>query len=95
MEFLEFNVYPELNSALLALTEHLLKSDEIRRHKERLKEQRILDKMEQKKIEKQKLKEELGSDYESSDDSVTEEYMELQKKKKKENGEDSEDSDKL
>jgi len=74
---LEFNVYPELHQALLGLTEHLLKNDEIRRHKERLREQRIKDRMEQKRIEKIKLKEELGSDYESSEDSITDEYYQL------------------
>ena len=77
IEYLEFNVYPELHQALLGLTEHLLKNDEIRRHKERLREQRIKDRMEQKRIEKIKLKEELGSDYESSEDSITDEYYQL------------------
>jgi len=41
----------------------VIETDEITQHQERLKEQKILDKIEQKKIDKERLKEELGSDF--------------------------------
>lgn len=51
------------------LTEQILKTDEVKKHKERLKETQVLDKLKEKDIENEKLRLELGSDYESSSDS--------------------------
>ena len=41
----------------------MIKTDEVRKHQERLKEQKVLDRLEQKRVEKEKLKEELGQFY--------------------------------
>ena len=45
------------------LIEFVIKTDEVRKHQERLKEQKVLDRLEQKRVEKEKLKEELGQLY--------------------------------
>ena len=46
--------------SFINLIEYLIETDEIIQHQERLKEQKILDKLEQKRIDKERLKEELG-----------------------------------
>lgn len=55
------------------MIDQITKTDEIRKYNEREKEKKVLDKLEIKKIEKEKLKEELGSDYSSSEDSFLQE----------------------
>lgn len=52
----------------------------MRKHKEKLKELQILDKLEKKNLEKQQLREELGSDYESSSDSSVFEELDFEEK---------------
>ena len=58
-----FNIYNQ------KLIEHVVKTEEVRKHQERLKKIKIFDRLEQKKVEKDRLKAELGSAYESSDSS--------------------------
>ncbi|CAK79960.1 unnamed protein product (macronuclear) [Paramecium tetraurelia] len=70
IEYLQQNVYPGLQPALMKLIDHVVKSDEVRKHQERLKKIKIFDKIEQKRVEKERLKAELGSEYESSEGSV-------------------------
>lgn len=75
------------------LIDQVLKSDEVRKHKERLKELRVLDKLEQKNIEKEKLKLEMGSDYESSSESsILEELEFINKSESHESDKDDKDS---
>jgi hypothetical protein len=62
----------------------VLKSDEVRKHKERQKELQVLDKLEQKNIEKEKLKLDMGSDYESSSESSMLEELEFIKNESQE-----------
>ncbi|CAD8059263.1 unnamed protein product [Paramecium primaurelia] len=66
IEYLENQVYPKLHTALVQLIDHVVKTEEVRKHQERLKKIKIFDRIEQKKVEKQRLKNELGSAYESS-----------------------------
>ncbi|CAD8089706.1 unnamed protein product [Paramecium sonneborni] len=66
IEYLENEVYPKLHIALVQLIDHVVKTEEVRKHQERLKKIKIFDRIEQKKVEKQRLKNELGSAYESS-----------------------------
>ncbi|CAK93025.1 unnamed protein product (macronuclear) [Paramecium tetraurelia] len=66
IEYLENRVYPKLHTALVQLIDHVVKTEEVRKHQERLKKIKIFDRIEQKKVEKQRLKNELGSAYESS-----------------------------
>ncbi|CAD8165455.1 unnamed protein product [Paramecium octaurelia] len=66
IEYLENQVYPKLHTALVQLIDHIVKTEEVRKHQERLKKIKIFDRIEQKKVEKQRLKNELGSAYESS-----------------------------
>ncbi|EGR29188.1 hypothetical protein IMG5_161380 [Ichthyophthirius multifiliis] len=68
INFLREKIYPELYEAFLNLIDHVTKTDEIRKHQEKLKRKKVFDKLEQKKIEKERLKMELGSEYESSDE---------------------------
>eukprot|EP01016_Furgasonia_blochmanni_P017526 TRINITY_DN2027_c0_g1_i13.p1 TRINITY_DN2027_c0_g1~~TRINITY_DN2027_c0_g1_i13.p1 ORF type:complete len:174 (-),score=34.29 TRINITY_DN2027_c0_g1_i13:228-749(-) len=68
--FLNAHIYPTLNIALNQLIERLISSNEVQKYQERLKEQKFLDKLEQKKMENQRLKEEYGSDYVSSEESL-------------------------
>ncbi|KAL4440974.1 hypothetical protein ABPG74_009387 [Tetrahymena malaccensis] len=80
IQYLRDKIYPELYQALVMLIDHIIKTDEIRKHQERLKRKKVFDKLEQKKVEKQKLKEDLGSDYVSSeDDSLDFEDLGLEK----------------
>ena len=75
------------------MIDQVLKSDEVRKHKERLKELRVLDKLEQKNIEKEKLKLEMGSDYESSSESsILEELEFINKSESHESDKDDKDS---
>ncbi|CAD8064782.1 unnamed protein product [Paramecium primaurelia] len=66
IEYLQNQVYPKLHTALVQLIDHVVKTEEVRKHQERLKKIKIFDRIEQKKVEKQRLKNELGSAYESS-----------------------------
>lgn len=62
---------------VVKLVEHIIKADEIRKYKQRLKEKELLEKLEQKMLEKEKLKQEMGSDYQSyqsSEDSFLKEF---------------------
>ena len=43
------------------LIDFIIKTDEIRKHQERLKKKKVFDKLEQKKVEKDRLKAELGN----------------------------------
>ena len=96
-QFFESKVMPDLKSALVKvlsyfyddrnsfqLIDHVLKSDEVRKHKERQKELQVLDKLEQKNIEKEKLKLDMGSDYESSSESSMLEELEFIKNESQE-----------
>lgn len=107
LDYLKLNVYPELHQALICLIEHVLKTEELRKHQEKLIKIKIFDKLEQRRTEKDRLKQELGSEYESSDDSVDWEEMGIdkeeierflkkkeKKKKKKDDDEDNEDNEK-
>ncbi|KRW98798.1 hypothetical protein PPERSA_10569 [Pseudocohnilembus persalinus] len=70
--------YPNFKQLLFyKLIEHIVKTDEIRKHLERLKKKKVFDKLEQKKIEKERLKAELGSAYESSDDDSLNDFEDL------------------
>ena len=72
-ELLDQKVYPFLNVALKELINELLDNSDIQRYQEELKKQKVLDNYEKKRIDKILLKEELGDDYVSSDNSQTEE----------------------
>ena len=64
-----------MQSMNIKLIEYVVKTEEVRKHQERLKKIKIFDKIEQKKVEKDRLKAELGSEYESSDNSMDLEDM--------------------
>ena len=72
-ELLDQRVYPHLNVALKELINELLDNSDIQRYQEELKKQKVLDNYEKKRIDKILLKEELGDDYVSSDNSQSEE----------------------
>ena len=72
-ELLDQKVYPYLNVALKELINELLDNSDIQRYQEELKKQKVLDNYEKKRIDKILLKEELGDDYVSSDNSQSEE----------------------
>ncbi|CAD8068778.1 unnamed protein product [Paramecium sonneborni] len=72
IEYLENQVYPKLHTALVQLIDHVVKTEEVRKHQERLKKIKIFDRIEQKRVEKQRLKNELGSAYESSSEGSVE-----------------------
>lgn len=50
------------------MIDHIVKSEEVSKHEERLKRKKIIDELERKYIERDIEKEEMGSDYEESDD---------------------------
>lgn len=61
-------MYPILNEALHRLINHIVKTEEVSKHHQKLLEQRLLDELEVRREERDKEREELGSDYDSSDD---------------------------
>lgn len=74
-EVLKTQVYPVINEIILKvaqqsiqLIDHIVKSEEVSKHEERLKKKKIIDELEKKYIERDIEKEEMGSDYEESDD---------------------------
>ena len=70
-ELLEKKVYPHLNIALKELINQLLDNSDVQRYQEKLKEQKVQDNWEKKRIDKILLKEELGNDYVSSESSYS------------------------
>eukprot|EP01017_Pseudomicrothorax_dubius_P035502 TRINITY_DN4977_c0_g2_i2.p1 TRINITY_DN4977_c0_g2~~TRINITY_DN4977_c0_g2_i2.p1 ORF type:complete len:187 (-),score=47.73 TRINITY_DN4977_c0_g2_i2:123-683(-) len=69
-QYLRDNLYPHVQAGLEKLVEYLLTTNEIQEHAEKLKQQKILDRLEQKRLLKEKDRQELGSDYESSGESI-------------------------
>ena len=65
-ELLSKKVYPLIENALKKFIENIKDSDEIEKHIEKIKRQRIIDQNEIEKLEKEKMKKELGDDYISS-----------------------------
>ena len=66
-DYLEDKVYPVLRQALDNFIDQIKFSDEIQKHIEKIKEQKVIDENQIKRIEKEKLKKELGDDYFSSE----------------------------
>lgn len=56
--------------ASIQLIDHIVKSEEVTKHEERLKKKKVIDELEKKYLERDIEKEEMGSDYEESDDDV-------------------------
>lgn len=56
LEYLKDKVFPELHQALMALIDHVVKTEEVRKHQENLKKIKIFDKLEQRRVEKERLK---------------------------------------
>lgn len=79
LDYLKDQVFPELHQAMMVLIDHVVKTEEVRKHQENLKKIKIFDKLEQRRVEKERLKQELGSDYESSEDSFDWEEMGINK----------------
>ena len=74
-QVLKTQVYPVINEIILKvlqssiqLIDHIVKSEEVSKHEERLKKKKVIDELEKKYIERDIEKEEMGSDYEESDD---------------------------
>lgn len=68
--YLRETIYPSLHVSLEKLVEHLIATNEVQEHQERLRQQKVLDRVEQKRLDKERLKAELGSEYESSGESI-------------------------
>ncbi|CAD8090010.1 unnamed protein product [Paramecium sonneborni] len=75
IEYLQNDIFPTLHTALAKLVEYIGKTEEVNKHKERLKQIKVFDKLEKKRVEKNRLKKELGSDY-GSDSEVQVENQE-------------------
>ena len=56
-EVLDREVYPVLNEALHKLINHIVKTEEVHKHEQRLIQHRLLDELEVKKAEREKEKE--------------------------------------
>jgi hypothetical protein len=48
----------------MQLIDHIVKSEEVSKHEERLKRKKVIDELERKYVERDIEKEEMGSDYE-------------------------------
>jgi hypothetical protein len=52
----------KVRDSITQLIDHIVKSEEVRKHQERLAKQKLLDELEKKKIEREREKEELGTE---------------------------------
>ena len=77
-------VYPIIESALKKFISKIKDSDEIEKHIEKIKRQKIIDQNEIEKLEKEKMKKELGDDYISSesDENFSDKDSEINSEKK-------------
>jgi hypothetical protein len=81
VQMLRQKIYPSLNVALLELIDHIVKTEEVRKHQERLKKQKMIDEIEKRRVERVREKEELGSDYYESDEEIDYEFLGIQKER--------------
>ncbi|CAK95034.1 unnamed protein product (macronuclear) [Paramecium tetraurelia] len=72
IEYLQNDIFPTLHTALAKLVEYVEKTEEVNKHKERLEQIKICDKIEKRRVERNRLKRELGSDFGSDSEGQAE-----------------------
>jgi hypothetical protein len=84
-EKLKTNLYPKVWDALRKIIEDLKENDEIEKHLEKVKQQKVIDEVEIKQAEKMKEKKELGQDYITSASEEEENQSEISQFQSSEN----------
>ncbi|CAD8103625.1 unnamed protein product [Paramecium sonneborni] len=72
IEYLQNDIFPTLHMALAKLVEYVDKTEEVNKHKERLEQIKVCDKLEKRRVERSRLKKELGSDFGSDSEGQAE-----------------------